>query len=121
MPLRHAGIERGREDSPHCCTEQKMLHSAAYKLSEKEAKVMEIFNEIKAKSEKGELLVTSLLPEEAEAARRKRVRMAFSVGNLAGIIAGTVLILLLVALLLSMINFLQTDISRNFSLLQTKF
>ena len=37
------------------------------------------------------------------------------------VIVGTVVILVLVALLLSMINFLQTDLNRNFSLLQTKF
>ena len=60
--------------------------------------------------------------EEELAERQKdRVRMLFSAGNLGGVIIGTVVILLLVTLLLSMLNFIQTDINRNFSLIQTKF
>ena len=59
--------------------------------------------------------------EELESLRKHRVRLVFGAGNLAAILAGTVVILLLVALLLSMINFIRTDINRNFSLLQIKF
>lgn len=59
--------------------------------------------------------------EELEEQKKERVRLLFSVGNLGGVILGTVVILLLVTLLLSMINFIQTDINRNFSLIQTKF
>ena len=53
--------------------------------------------------------------------KRSRIRLLFSIGNLAGVIAGTVVILVLVALLLSMVSFIQSDLNRNFSLLQTKF
>ncbi|MBQ6382689.1 MAG: hypothetical protein IJJ42_03700 [Clostridia bacterium] len=59
--------------------------------------------------------------EELAAQKKERVRLLLSVGNLGGVIVGTVVILLLVTLLLSMINFIQTDINRNFSLIQTKF
>ena len=59
--------------------------------------------------------------EETEERIRDRVKLAFGVGNLGAVIAGTVVILALVALLLSMISFIQTDLSRNFSLLQMKF
>ncbi len=67
------------------------------------------------------------VPDEAESEEetaeriRDRVKLAFGVGNLGAVIAGTVVILALVALLLSMISFIQTDLSRNFSLLQMKF
>lgn len=59
--------------------------------------------------------------EDKENIRKNRARVLFGAGNLAGIISGTVLILLLVAFLFMMISFLQTDITRNFTLLQTKF
>ena len=67
------------------------------------------------------------VPDEAESEEetaeriRDRVKLAFGIGNLGAVIAGTVVILALVALLLSMISFIQTDLSRNFSLLQMKF
>ena len=53
--------------------------------------------------------------------RKRRVRLLFGAGNLTGIILGSLLILLLLALLFSMINFLIGDISKNFTLFQTRF
>ena len=62
------------------------------------------------------------LTEEEEAEQtRSRIRFAFGAGNLFAVISGTVLILVLLTLLLSMINFLLTDLSRNATLFQTKF
>lgn len=62
------------------------------------------------------------LSEEEKAARKaSRYRLAAGAGNLAAVIGGTVLILVLLALLFSMINFVTTDLSRNFSLFQTNF
>ena len=42
-------------------------------------------------------------------------------GNLVSVIVGTAAFLILLTLLLSMINFLKTDLSRNLTLFQTKF
>ena len=59
--------------------------------------------------------------EELEEEKKSRARLLYGFGNLGGVIIGTGVILLLITLLLSMINFIQTDINRNFSLLQTRF
>jgi len=61
-----------------------------------------------------------LTEEEITERRHSRIRVAFGAGNLLAIVAGTVLILVLVALLLSMINFVSTDFNRNFSLFLSK-
>ena len=62
-----------------------------------------------------------LSDEERETVHQNRAKVLFSAGNLAGIIFGTVIILLLIAFLFMMISFLRTDITRNFTLLQTQF
>ena len=60
---------------------------------------------------------------EEELAERKqgRVHLFFGAGNMVSIIAGSVLILLLITLILSMVNFVITDMNRNFVLFQTNF
>ncbi len=58
--------------------------------------------------------------EEREEARRNKWRMLSGVGDFFSVIAGTVVILLLVALLISLITWVQADISQTFVLLQTK-
>ena len=64
-------------------------------------------------------------PEETEEERTERkqrsFRVAFGAGNLVAVIGGTVLILVLLTLLFNMIYYVTTDMSRNFSLFQTKF
>ena len=61
-----------------------------------------------------------LSEEERSEIRKGRIRLLFGAGKLTGIIAGSVVILLLLALLFSMVNFLIGDISKNFTLLLTR-
>ena len=65
--------------------------------------------------------VPELSEEEKTERRKSRIRLAFGAGNLFGVIAGTVLILLLLTLIFSIIHFVVTDMGRNFSLFQTNF
>ena len=58
--------------------------------------------------------------EERAEARRSKWRMLAGVGDFFSVIAGTVVILLLTALLISLITWVQADISQTFVLLQTK-
>ena len=60
-------------------------------------------------------------PEETPEDRREKYRTAAGVGNIFGIVAGVVVILLLVALLLRMGHFVEEDMTRNFALFQTNF
>ena len=50
-----------------------------------------------------------------------RFRTAYDVGNIAAVIGGALLILVLLALLMSMIGFVLNDADRNFMLFQTRF
>ena len=65
--------------------------------------------------------VPELSPAEKAARTHKRIRMALGAGNLFGVIAGTVLILLMLTLIISMVHFVITDMGRSFSLFQTNF
>lgn len=58
-------------------------------------------------------------PETPEQ-KRSRVQLAFGVGNLFSVITGSVAVLLLLALLLNMISFVLSDLSRNLSLFQNQ-
>ena len=58
--------------------------------------------------------------EERAEARRSKWRMLAGVGDFFSVIAGTVVILLLTALLISLITWVQADISQTFVHLQTK-
>lgn len=55
-----------------------------------------------------------LSEEEKQAQKRDRIQMLFGAGDLTGIIAGTIVILLLVAFLFQMINFVRDDIHEFF-------
>ena len=72
-----------------------------------------------------ELYEEEQLPETTEEEKtelaQSRLRLAFGAGNLIGVITGTVLILILLALIFSMVHFVITDIGRSFSLFQTNF
>lgn len=59
-------------------------------------------------------------PAERIARRKDRIRFFFGMADFAGVIVGTVVILLLAALLFSLIRWLSTDISQNFALWQNK-
>ena len=59
-----------------------------------------------------------LTDEEKRAARQGRFRVAAGVGDFFGVIAGTVVILVLVALLVSLVNWVHADISQTFTLWQ---
>ena len=65
--------------------------------------------------------VPELSPEEKAEKTQSRLKLFFGAGNLFGVIAGTVLILVLLTLIFSMIHFVITDMGRNFSLFQTNF
>ena len=62
-----------------------------------------------------------LSEEEKAELRRNRFRLAAGAGNLVAVIGGAVMILVLLALLFNMINFVSNDMTRNFSLFQTNF
>ena len=55
-----------------------------------------------------------LTEEERQAQKKDRIQMLFGAGDLTGIIAGTVVILLLLAFLFQMINFVRDDIHEFF-------
>lgn len=59
-----------------------------------------------------------LTEEEQEALRRSRWQLLANLADLAGVIFGTVAILLLIALLISLLNWLVSDMSQSFILLQ---
>lgn len=65
--------------------------------------------------------IPELSREEKAERNRNRLKLAFGAGNLFGVIAGTVLILVLLTLIFSMIHFVITDMGRSFSLFQTNF
>lgn len=62
-----------------------------------------------------------LTEEEQREIRKKRFRVLSGAGNLTAVIAGTVVILLLLAFLMNMIGFVLNDADRNFTLFQTRF
>lgn len=64
---------------------------------------------------------TELSKEERNEISKKRFRMLYGAGNLAAVIAGTLLILILLALLMNMIGFVLNDADRNFTLFQLRF
>ena len=59
--------------------------------------------------------------EEIQRERQRKFRIAAGIGDLAATLIGVGVILALVAFLISIIQFVSTDFSQNFSLLQTKF
>lgn len=65
--------------------------------------------------------IEEISQEEKKAIRVKRFRAASGAGNVTSIIAGTVVILLLLAFLMNMIGFVLNDADRNFTLFQTRF
>ena len=56
-----------------------------------------------------------LSEEERRLEKRRRFRIAAGIGDLSAILFGTALILVLVALLINMIQFVTSDFSQNFS------
>ena len=58
--------------------------------------------------------------EERRARRRDQMRVAAGVSDFFGVILGTVCILVLIALLVSLLNWLHADIAQNFALWQNK-
>ncbi len=62
-----------------------------------------------------------LSEDERRGIRMHRFRTAYDVGNIAAVIGGALLILVLLALLMSMIGFVLNDADRNFMLFQTRF
>lgn len=59
-------------------------------------------------------------PEEAAERRKERFKFINGISDFVAVIIGTVVILLLVAFLISLINWLSTDIRQTFTLWQTK-
>ena len=65
--------------------------------------------------------VPEMTEAEIEERKQNQARLAYGAGNLLGVIAGAVLILVLLALIFSMIYFVINDMGRSFSLFQTNF
>ena len=61
-----------------------------------------------------------LTEEEQLELRQSKWRMLAGIGDIFAVLASTVVILLLVALLISLITWVQADISQSFTLWQTK-
>ena len=59
--------------------------------------------------------------EEKEERKQNRIRLAFGAGNLFGVVAGAILILVMLTLIFSIIHFMINDLGRSFSLFQTNF
>ena len=62
-----------------------------------------------------------LTEEEKLDQQKHRYRLFMGISDLAGTVIGAVVILLLIALLVSMINFLRRDMGQNLTLLKTKW
>ena len=62
-----------------------------------------------------------LSEEEKEDRKQNRIRFVFGAGNLFGVVAGAVVILVVLTLIFSIIHFMVTDLGRSFSLFQTNF
>jgi hypothetical protein len=58
--------------------------------------------------------------EENPEDKRNRFRFAMGAGNLVSVIIGTLVFLVLLLLLLSMYNFVMTDMTRNLALFETR-
>ena len=54
----------------------------------------------------------ALTEDEATLSRRDHARLVFGIGDFFGVLAGTVLILLLVAVLISLLNWLLADVDQ---------
>lgn len=65
--------------------------------------------------------IPELTEEEKSERRDNRFRLAVGAGNLVAIIGGTLMILLMLTMIISIIYFVINDMGRNFSLFQTKF
>lgn len=65
--------------------------------------------------------VPELSEEEIIQRRANRFRTAVGAGNLVAVIGGTLLILLLLTMIISIVHFVINDMGRSFSLFQTNF
>ena len=65
--------------------------------------------------------VPELSEEEIKERRLSRFRTALGAGNLLAVIGGTLLILLLLTMIISIVHFVINDMGRSFSLFQTNF
>ena len=59
--------------------------------------------------------------EDKKQARRDRMMLIAGMSNFISVIAGTVLILLLILLIISLLNWLSTDIRSSFALFNSRF
>ena len=61
-----------------------------------------------------------LTDEERAALRRTRWRVLANLGDFIGVIAGTAVILVLIALIISLVHWVSSDITQSFTLWQTR-
>lgn len=87
-----------------------------YSEEETEAEYDDGFDELEEEEPAPELS-----PEEKAEQKRSRMRLFIGASNLFGVISGTLLILVLVTLIISIVHFVISDMGRNFSLFQTNF
>jgi hypothetical protein len=62
-----------------------------------------------------------LLREEERQSRRDQMRFAAGMSDFIGVMIGFIVILLMILLILSLVNWLRRDISNTFTLLNTRF
>ena len=62
-----------------------------------------------------------VLEEELRQEKQRKFRFAAGLGNFGATLVGVALILVLIAFLIAMVQFISSDFSQNFSLLQTRF
>ena len=61
-----------------------------------------------------------LTDEEKASLRRSRWRVLASLGDFIGVLAGTAVILILIALIISLVHWVRSDITQSFTLWQTR-
>ena len=114
-----------RENEPEETKRQPILSDAAGSPEEEKTEYIESdyddgfddgFDDLDEEPEEEELS-----DEERKQSRSHRFRIASGAWNLAAVIGGTLLILLLLAFLLNMVGFVLNDADRNFTLFQIRF
>lgn len=110
-----------RENEPEETKRQPILSDAAGSPEEEKTEYIESdyddgFDDLDEEPEEEELS-----DEERQQIRSHRFRIASGAWNLAAVIGGTLLILLLLAFLLNMVGFVLNDADRNFTLFQIRF
>ncbi len=116
---RSAGREPVREEDPETGYTDDVWYDADYDADYEDGfdtGYDDGFDELASREEEEELS-----EEERQEENRRRFRIAAGAGDLAAVLAGVAVILVLAAFLVNMIQFVSSDVAQNFSLWATKF